>query len=592
MDQVIGIDLGTTDSRVAICRNGVFQVLPSIPSFIAFRGDLSEPLFGDEAKLQVSMNPLCTVFQINRLIGKRSLDFGVKQEMSLWPFRFYSPTLDENEEPVVDVQYDGKSKTFSAVAILSLFLRNLRKIALQDLSIGGEQDVVLDCVISVPSVFNDSQRRSVRNAAKQAGFNILRILNETSAAVIHYGVRKGVEQLDLNKSYEHHQQVEKRQKMDDEENILVFDLGGGSLSVAIIRVKEDDNVKKFQVKSQAGDSHLGGKDVDDRILLHCLNKFAEINKDVSPRTFTNLDRQQDGAKYLAMSLSRLRFECERAKTAFSSRGHGDEIIQVSSFHNTKNLVCTLSFDEFQNITKDLCTKCKMAIVQCITDANLKDPSSVDKVIALGRSTELPGIKNLLESMFSGIIKFPGTNAVVRGAATQASLLSGQDVINKVRRDSLMDVTSFDVSIELHLGGKQTLIRRNTKLPAQADYILGTTSEQQVISTFRVYEQGWDELDNFVGLFKVEDIPPGTYRTPNITAKFKIDQDGILDGTAMDAHHTPDICAGDPQPVPRPSSEPGAYNSTYPGYECSVMIYKGRFSSDDIEVLRQRNGAAM
>ncbi|KAI3886737.1 hypothetical protein MKX03_006880 [Papaver bracteatum] len=592
MDQFIGIDLRTTDSRVAICRNGVVQVLPSIPSFIAFRGDLSEPLFGDEAKLQVSTNPLCTVFQISRLIGKRSLDFGVKQEMSQWPFRFYSRTLDDNEEPVVDVQYDGESKTFSAVTILSLFLRNLKKIALQDLSIGGEQQVVLDCVISVPSVFSDSQRRSVRDAAKQAGLNILRILNETSAVAIDYGVRKGVEDLDLNKSSEHHQQVEKRQRIDDEENILVFDLGGGSLSVAIIRVKEDDNGKKFQVKSQAGYSHLGGKDVDDRILLHCLNKFAEINKDVSPRTFTDLDRQQDGAKYVAMSLSRLRFECERAKTALSSRGHGDEIIQVSSFHNTENLVCTLSFDEFQNITKDLCTKCKMTIVQCIEDAHLKDPSSVDKVIALGRSTELPGIKNILESMFSGIIKFPGHDAVVRGAATQASLLSGQDVVSKVRRDSLMDVTSFDVSIELPSGGKQTLIRRNTKLPAQEDYIFETSGEQQVTSTFRVYEKGWDELDNFLCVFRVGNIPPCTYRRPNITAKFKIDHDGILDGTAMDAHHTPDIYTGIPQPVPRPSAEPGAYNSTYPGYECSVMIEKGRFSSDDIEVLRQRNGAVM
>ncbi|KAI3902239.1 hypothetical protein MKW92_027121 [Papaver armeniacum] len=588
---VIGIDLGTTDSRITIFRNDVFQALPPIPSFIAFGGDLSEPLFGDEAKKQVAMNPLCTVFQINRLIGKKFLDFGVKQDMSLWPFRFYSSEFDDNEPPVVDVGFNGESKTFSAVDIVSLFLRNLKKIAEENFEIGGEEESV-DCVISVPSLFSDFQRRSLRDAAKKAGLNILRLLNETSAAAINYAVLKGIEHLDLNK-LDDQQQLQKRQRIDGEENIMVFDLGAGSLSVAIIRVKEEDNVKKLLVKSQAGDTHLGGKDVDDLIILHCLDKFSEENEGIFRHTFTELDRKKDSAKDLASSLSGLRLECERAKIALSSRGQGEETIQVDPFHDTKNLVCSLSFNEFQYITQDLCTKCTKAIHQCIEDANLKDPSSVDKVIALGRSTELPGIKNLLESMFSGIVKFQGTDAaVVRGAATQASLLSGQDMIKRVSRDSLMEVTSFEISIQLPLGGKQTLVRRNTKLPAQADYIFGTTSEKQVTSEFRVYERGWDQFDNFLGTFRVGNIPAGTYRRPNITATFKIDQDGILDGTAMDAHHTRDIYTGTPQPVPRPSTEPGAYNSTYPGYECSVRIDKGKFSIDDIEVLRQRNGAAI
>ncbi|KAI3943950.1 hypothetical protein MKW92_047184 [Papaver armeniacum] len=588
---VIGIDLGTTDSRIAIFRNGVFRALPPIPSFIAFLGDLSEPLFGDEAKKQVAMNPLCTVFQINRLIGKKWLDFGVKQDMSLWPFRFYSSELDDNVPPVVDVAFNGESKRFSAVEIVSLFLRNLKKIAEENFEIGGEEESV-DCVISVPSLFNDLQRRSLRDAANLAGLNILRLLNETSAAAINYAVLKRTEQLDLNK-LDDQQQLQKRQRIDGEENIMVFDLGAGSLSVAIIQVKEQDNVKKLLVKSQLGDTHLGGKDVDDLIILHCLDKFSEENEGIFRHTFTELDRKKDSAKNLASSLSRLRLECERAKIAISSRGQGEEIIQVDSFHDTKNLVCSLSFNEFQYITQDLCTKCNKAILQCIMDADLKDPSSVDKVIALGRSTELSGIKHLLKSMFSGIVKFQGTDAAVaRGAATQASLLSGNGMIHRVSRDSLMEVTSFEISIQLPSGGKQTLVRRNTKLPAQANYIFGTTSEKQVASTFRVYEKGWDQLDNFLGIFRVENIPAGTYRRPNITATFKIDQDGILDGTAMDAHHTPDIYTRLPQPVPRPSAEPGAYNSTYPEYECSVRIEKGKFSIDDIEVLRQRNGAAI
>ncbi|XP_026379003.1 heat shock cognate 70 kDa protein-like [Papaver somniferum] len=518
---VIGIDLGTTDSRIAICRNGAFQVLPSIPSFIAFRGDLSEPLFGDEAKKQ----------------------------------------------------------------IISFFLRNLKKIAEENFEIGGEEEYV-DCVISVPSVFNDLQRRSLRYAAKLAGLNILRLLNETSAAAINYAVLKGIEQLDLNK-LDDHQQLQKRQRIDGEEKIMVFDLGGGSLSVAIIRVKEEDNVKKLIVKSQAGYTHLGGKDVDDLIILHCLNKFSEKNQGIFRHTFTELDRKKDSAKHLASSLSRLRLECERAKIALSSRGQGEETIQVDSFHDTKNLVCTLSFNEFQYITRDLYTKCKTATVQCIKDANLKDAYSVDKVIALGRSTELPGIKHLLESMFSGIVKFQGTDAaVVRGAATQASLLSGNGMIHRVTKNSVLDVIPVDIAIEL-ASGKKTLIKRNTTLPAQVDHLFTTSEEKQTTAVLRVYEKGWDQYYNFLGNFEISKIPPAKKGWPKMKATLMIDRDGILGGTAFDS-----LDPSTRSPIPVAFPDPFAYTPGYRAYKCSVTIEKGNLSTDDIEVLRQRNSADM
>ncbi|KAI3885757.1 hypothetical protein MKW92_052804 [Papaver armeniacum] len=581
---VIGIDLGTADSRIAIFRNGVFQELPPIPSFIAFGGDLSEPLFGDEAKKQVAMNPLCTVFQINRLIGKKWLDFGVKQDMSLWPFRFYSSEFDDNEPPVVDVGFNGKSKTFSAVDIVSLFLRNLKKIAEENFEIGGEEESV-DCVISVPSLFNDLQRRSLRDAAKKAGLNILRLLNETSAAAINYAVLKETEQLDLNE-LDDHQQLQKRQRIDGEENIMVFDLGAGSLSVAIIRVKEQDNVKKLLVKSQLGDTHLGGKDVDDLIILHCLDKFSEKNEGIFRHTFTELDRKKDSAKDLASSLSGLRLECERAKIVLSSRGQGEETIQVDSFHDTKNLVCSLSFNEFQYITQDLCTKCNKAILQCIMDADLKDPSSVDKVIALGRSTELSGIKHLLKSMFSGIVKFQGTDAAVaRGAATQASLLSGNRIIHRVTRNSILDVIPVDIAIEL-ASGKKTLIKRNTALPAQVDYLFTTSEEEQTTAALRVYEKGWDQYYNFLGNFEIK-IPPAKKGWPKMKATLMIDRDGILGGTAFDS-----LDPSTRSPIPVAFPDPFAYTPGYGAYKCSVTIEKGKLSTDDIEVLRQRNSADM
>ncbi|KAI3943949.1 hypothetical protein MKW92_047183 [Papaver armeniacum] len=582
---VIGIDLGTTDSRIAIFRNGVFQELPPIPSFIAFGGDLSEPLFGDEAKKQVAMNPLCTVFQINRLIGKKWLDLGVKQDMSLWSFRFYSSELDDNVPPVVDVAFNGESKSFSAVEIVSLFLRNLKKLAQENFEIGGERESV-DCVISVPSLFNDLQRRSLRDAAKKAGLNILRLLNETSAAAINYAVLKGTEQLDLNK-LDDHQQLQKRQRIDGEENIMVFDLGAGSLSVAIIRVKEQDNVKKLLVKSQLGDTHLGGKDVDDLIILHCLNKFSEKNEGIFRHTFTELDRKKDSAKDLASSLSRLRLECERAKIVLSSGGQGEEKIQVDSFHDTKNLVCALSFTEFQYITKDLCTKCTKAIVQCIKDADLQDAYSVDKVIALGRSTQLPGIKHFLESMFSGIVKFKGHDAaVVRGAATQASLLSGNGMIHRVTRNSILDVIPVDIAIEL-ASGKKTLIKRNTTLPAQVDYPFTTSEKDQTTAVLRVYEKGWDQYYNFLGNFAISKIPPAKKGWPKMKATLMIDRDGILGGAAFDS-----LDPSTRSPIPVAFPDPFAYTPGYRAYKCSVTIEKGKLSTDDIEVLRQRNSADM
>ncbi|RZC72670.1 hypothetical protein C5167_048151 [Papaver somniferum] len=595
----IGIDFGTTLCRVAVCKEGKVEVIATIPSFIAFGDNLTAPLFGDEAQDQMHSNPLNTVFHVTRLMGKKMADHALKEDKKLWPFKVVFPDFDDNEEPKVEVQFDGASKKLSAVEISSMFLKKLKSIAEQHL---GENDVK-DVVISVPSFFTDFQRRAMKAAAVKAGMNLMRILNETSAVAIDYGVhREGLKDLeekrkrahiDLNEEYH----VNKKRRITEEivkeieENILVVDLGGGALSVAIVHIKEDNTGRKLRVKSVAGDTHLGGKDLDDHIIRLCLDEFTEMYKDVAD-IFTNSDDAED----VARSFSILRSECQKAKITLSSGVDGVATIEVESFYNGKNLVYSLSRDKFEEISKDFLDKCKGVIRQCLRD----DQSSViKKVILVGGSAKLPGIERLMESfLFGGIIEFEGKSiipesAVARGAAIHAALLSANATRKKAIKYVLSDVTAFDILIETS-SGKKILVARNTTLPTQADYSFTTSLENQMTVEVRVYEgvQGWDyKYNNFLGMFTIGNIPPAPKGWPKIAATFKIDRDGVLDGFALDTLDPTERALGFKEWLPNPSNVPFRYTPGYNGYKCAVTVTKGRFTDGDIKEMADRAAVA-
>ncbi|KAI3897688.1 hypothetical protein MKW92_037654, partial [Papaver armeniacum] len=364
-----------------------------------------------------------------------------------------------------------------------------------------------------------------------------------------------------------------------------------------VHIKEDNTGRKFRVKSVAGDAHLGGKDLDDSIIRLCIDEFIDMYKDVGD-VFTNFDKEQDDSEDVARSVSRLRSECEKAKIILSSGADAVATIEVESFYNGNNLAYTLSKDKFEDICKDFLDKCKGVIRQCLRDATL-DQSAVKKVILAGGSAKLPGIERLMESfLFGGIIEFEGKgkipdNAVARGAAIHAALLSANATRQKAIKYVLSDVTAFDILIETS-SGKKTLIARNTTLPTQADDFFTTSLENQKTIEVRVYEgiQGWDyKHNNFLGMFTIGNIPPAPKGWPKIAATFKIDRDGVLDGFALDTLDPTERALGIQEWLPNPSNVPYRYTPGYNGYKCAVTITKGRFTDADVKEMADRAAVA-
>ncbi|KAJ4704731.1 Heat shock cognate 70 kDa protein [Melia azedarach] len=380
----IGIDLGTTYSCVGVWQHDRVEIIANdqgnrtTPSYVAFTD--TERLIGDAAKNQVAMNPTNTVFDAKRLIGRRFTDASVQSDIKLWPFKVIPGPGDK---PMIVVTYKGEDKQFAAEEISSMVLIKMREIAEAYLG-----TTIKNAVVTVPAYFNDSQRQATKDAGVIAGLNVMRIINEPTAAAIAYG-------------------LDKKATSVGEKNVLIFDLGGGTFDVSLLTIEEGI----FEVKATAGDTHLGGEDFDNRMVNHFVQEFKRKHKkDISgnPR-----------------ALRRLRTSCERAKRTLSSTAQ--TTIEIDSLYEGIDFYSTITRARFEELNMDLFRKCMEPVEKCLRDAKM-DKSTVHDVVLVGGSTRIPKVQQLLQDFFNGKELCKSINpdeAVAYGAAVQAAILSGE-----------------------------------------------------------------------------------------------------------------------------------------------------------------------
>lgn len=508
----IGIDLGTTNSCVGVYINGKVEIIANecgchvTPSYVAF--NKNERSVGSLAKKQAAMNTKNTIFGTKRLIGRKFNDQAIQDDIPHYPFI----VQNVNENPKIEVTFKNEVKQFTPEEIGSMILMKMKDMASSFLG-----QTVTDAVITVPAYFNDSQREATKNAGKIAGLNVLRIINEPTAAALAYGLNT---------------------KEKNERDVLIFDLGGGTFDVSILHIAGDI----FEVKSTAGDTHLGGEDFDNRMVKY----FVEEIKRVGNKNLENDYR----------ALCRLRSACEFAKVVLSESTEAN--VDIESFYDGTDFSSRITRARFEEMNVDLFDNTTKILQRALSDAKL-DKNDIDDIVLIGGSTRIPRVQDIIKSFFNGKELCKSINpdeAVARGAAIQASILSGEKSVENIL---LIDVTPLSLGINTVNNVMSVIIERNTTIPTTQTQPFTTCYDNQTNVSIEVFEgeHHLSKKNNLLGSFKLTGIQPLPAEKPDIEVTFDIDANGILSVSAVE-------------------------KSSNKEATITIQNYKGRLTDEDIE----------